>query len=446
MAVADDNWQTKRSNISERIKFLFQNELLSDVKLVVPVSNDQSESRKIIPSHKFVLAISSPVFYAMFYGQMAETTDFVELPDCDYESLLELFRYLYSDEVKLTGSNVMPVLYLAKKYMVPSLADKCTEYLRVHLGATNVFSILPYAQKFEVKDLEDQCWEVIELQTEKAVTSDGFDTLERSLLESLVKRERLNVKEVELFKAVDRWATKEIERQGITDDSNDKRKIIGEDIVKAIRFPVMSQKEFISVVPDCNILTTKEIVDTVKHFNNVLTSPLPFSAFSRINIINKCHRFEIFKTAESGPWNYLHGKPDRICFTVDKDIHLFGVQHFGRESRNYKASVELKKLKNANDYLIVKILGSYSSEAKRHDAKNYYGFDVLFDHPVRVKQNDFYELVSLVEGDSSEYGESGKTTVECCGVVFTFSNSKEQANSNQTKVKRGQFPALLFSA
>ena len=36
---------------------------------------------KVIPAHKFVLAISSPVFFAMFYGQMMETKDSIELPD-----------------------------------------------------------------------------------------------------------------------------------------------------------------------------------------------------------------------------------------------------------------------------------------------------------------------------------------------------------------------------
>ena len=102
MASVDENWQTKRSTIGERTK-----------------------AKMEIPAHKFVLAISSPVFYAMFYGQMAETTGSIELPDCEYESLLELFRYLYSNEVNLTRSIVMQVLYLAKKYMVPSLADKC---------------------------------------------------------------------------------------------------------------------------------------------------------------------------------------------------------------------------------------------------------------------------------------------------------------------------------
>ena len=59
---------------------------------------------------------------------------------------------------------------------------------------------------------------MIEENTEEAVTSDDFVTLERSLIESVVKRERLTVKEMDLFKAVDRWATRESERQGITAD------------------------------------------------------------------------------------------------------------------------------------------------------------------------------------------------------------------------------------
>ena len=106
MAVFEENWQTKCSAIADRTTFIFNTELLSDVKFVVPASIGESES-KVIPAHKFVLAISSPVFYAMFYGEMAETTDSVELPDCEYESLLEMFRYLYSDEANLSGSNVM---------------------------------------------------------------------------------------------------------------------------------------------------------------------------------------------------------------------------------------------------------------------------------------------------------------------------------------------------
>ena len=130
----------------------------------------------------------------------------------------------------------MQVLYLAKKYLVPSLARKCTEYLQEHLGASNVFSVLPHAQKFEDKDLEERSWEVIEAQTKNVLSSEEFVTLERSVVESVVKNERLNVKEVDLFKAVDRWATKEVEKQGLTPDGAVKRKILGKEIVKAIGF------------------------------------------------------------------------------------------------------------------------------------------------------------------------------------------------------------------
>ena len=78
------------------------------------------------------------MFFAMFFGQMTETKDSIELPDCEYESLLELFRFLYSDKMNLSGNNVMQVLYLANKYMVPALVEKCPEYLRGNLIASNV--------------------------------------------------------------------------------------------------------------------------------------------------------------------------------------------------------------------------------------------------------------------------------------------------------------------
>ena len=172
---------------------------LSDVKFATK-NNGESERKQVIPAHKFILAIGSPVFEAMFYGELAETKDTIELPDCDNESLLELFRYMYSDELNLSVSNVMGVLYLAKKYIVPSLTNKCAEYLKEKLDPSNVFSILPFAQKYEEKALVDRCWMVIENHTEAAVKSEAFETIERSLLEEVVARDNLSIKEVALVK------------------------------------------------------------------------------------------------------------------------------------------------------------------------------------------------------------------------------------------------------
>ena len=443
MTAAEENWQTKLSTIVQRTTCIFNNELLSDVKFVVPVSTGESESKKVIPAHKFVLAISSPVFFALFYGQMAETEDSIELPDCEFESLLELFRFLYSDEVNLSGSNVMQVWYLANKYMVPSLAKKCIEYLRDNLKASNVFSILPCTQKFEDKDLEDRCWEVIEKQTEEAVTSDEFVTVERSLVESVVKREVLNMKEVELFKAVDRWATKECKRQGITPDGETKRRILGEDVVKAIRFPLMSDKEFASAVFDSYILTLQEIGAMMKHYSGVLTSPLPFQKSVRRKTFRgkgdhfRCHRFAKC-LPDSGAWSYK-GRADCITFTVNRPIKLHGVQHFGSKGNKYTVSTEVKD--TTQDSLLAKRSGAYTSE--KDETNNFYAFDVLFDRPVCLEANKQYTLVSLIKGPVSWYGNDGQTSVESGGVRFTFSPSNDSGNG--TSVTHGQFPAFIFS-
>ena len=56
----------------------------------------------------------------------------------------------------------MQLMYLAKKYMLPSLADKCSAYLKENLDASNVFTVLPDVQKYEEKALLDHCWKVIE--------------------------------------------------------------------------------------------------------------------------------------------------------------------------------------------------------------------------------------------------------------------------------------------
>ena len=279
---SEDYWSaTTRCTIRERCKFMFNNELLSDVKFVVRDSEGRSESMKKIPAHKFLLAISSPVFYAMFYGELAEKKDSVDISDCDHESLLELFRFVYSDEVNLNADNVMQVLYLAKKYMLPSLADKCKTFLGENLDASNVFHVLPAAQKYEEKDLEDHCWKVIDNQTEEAVKSDGFVTIKNSLLKELVERDSLNVKEVELFKAVDCWAAEECKMRGLKAEGSLKRRILGERIVKAIRFPLMEEKEFVEVVLDSEILTARESFDMVQYFISVLKVPEGFSESPR---------------------------------------------------------------------------------------------------------------------------------------------------------------------
>ena len=432
------NWQAARPTIRERTKFMLNNDLFSDVKFVVRKSYGESESKQVIPAHKFVLSIGSPVFEAMFYGELAETRESIELPDCEYESLLELFRYMYSDEVNLSGNSVMGVFYLAKKYMVPSLAEKCKEYLQDNLDPSNVFSILPSAQKYEEKNLVDRCWEVIDKQTEAAVKSEGFATIERSLLEAVVIRDTLSIKEVNLFQAVDLWATKECGKQGLAANGELKRRILGEQIIKAIRFPVMKQEEFAAVVLDKNILTKDELVTFFQFFSSTLATPVGFLDTRRSGNfgICRCGRFE---SVGADNWGYGRNLDDFLAFAVDKDIMLHGLCLFGSENKDYTVRLEVKDA--SNNFSLVSKAGTFSSKLVQYKGNNYHGYEVLFD-PVNVKKDTKYQVEALITGPSSCYGCAGLGMVQVSGVKFTFSSGPA---GNGTTLHNGQFPEFLFS-
>ena len=437
----EDYWSaTTRSTIRERCKFMLNNELLSDVKFrVVRDSEGGSKSMKKIPAHKFLLAISSPVFYAMFYGELAEKKDSIDVSDCDHKSLLELFRFVYSDEVNLNGDNVMQVLYLAKKYMLPSLADECSEFLRENVDATNVFHVLPEAQKYEEKDLENHCWQVIDKQTDEAVKSDGFVIIEKSMLEELVERDSLNVREVELFKAVDCWATKECEKQGLAAEGSVKRKFLGERIVKAIRFPVMNQQEFADVVLDCDILTKDESFDLVKYFSSVLKFPVGFYEAIRPGSLQRMSRFG--STTKRSGWPNSRDKRNLIVVSVNKPIKLYAVRLFGSENNEYSVTL---KVTNVIGVALATKTGDFTSQLVQCETGDYHGFDVAFEPPVALQAGFPYSLDASISGPPSWYEHGGLAYVEHAGVTFFFANTAGLVERRDTTVSYGQFPEFVF--
>ena len=201
---------------------------------------------------------------------------------------------------------------------------------------------------------------VIENHTEAAVKSEGFETIERSLLEEVVARDSLSIKEVSFFQAVDRWATTQCEEQGLAEEGPI---ILGEEMIKALRFPVMTGEKFAVNVLDTNILTSDEIVTLFKYFT-VPTSPSPV-AFSKTprgklthaaDYITSCR----FTSCTPTSWNYYPGRSDLLCFSVDKNITLHGLRLFGSENKSY--TVTLKVTDTGSRITVVSKSGTYSSK------------------------------------------------------------------------------------
>ena len=292
---------------------------------------------------------------------------------------------------------------------------------------------------------------MIESETEEVVKAEEFVKIDKSLLEAIVKRATLTIPEVELFRAVDLWATEECKRQEVLVSGKVKRRILGEQIVKNIHFPVMEEKDFTSTVIDSNILTKTEVSELMRNFNGTLSTSVGFPEDQRVGFRWSCSRFARFWSCICEPvhWSYDGDSDsltlDAIVLEVDKDIMLHGIRFFGCiNSKGYLISLKIIDKKNGTKMLSLKDM-SFSSVLLPYREEEISGYDVVFD-PVILRKNADYVVKSLTDYPETCFGCDGVNIIQSHGVTFTFKDYKStnRENENETGVHYGQFSSFFF--
>ncbi|XP_053318600.1 BTB/POZ domain-containing protein 2 isoform X3 [Spea bombifrons] len=299
------NWQATKTTVRERFTFLFNNEVLSDVHFLV----GKGLGSQRIPAHRFVLAVGSAVFDAMFNGGMATTSTEIELPDVEPAAFLALLKFLYSDEVQIGPETVMTTLYTAKKYAVPALEAHCVEFLKKNLRADNAFMLLTQARLFDEPQLASLCLENIDKNTSDALNAEGFTDIDLDTLVAVLERDTLGIREIRLFNAVVRWSEAECQRQQQPVTSENKRKALGKAL-SLIRFPLMTIEEFAAGPAQSGILTDREVVSLFLHFTVNPKPRVEFIDRPRCCLRGKECNINRFQQVESR-WGYS-GTSDRI--------------------------------------------------------------------------------------------------------------------------------------
>ena len=266
-------------------------------------------------------------------------------------------------------------------------------------------------------------------------------TIQRSILESVVVRDSLSIEEVDLFQAVDLWATKQCEANGSTASGELKRRILDERIVKAIRFPVMTQREFAAAVVEKGILTPDELRRFSQFFNSTLTSPVGFPETKRPGPFLRFRRFESVVETDL----LCDGREDIVLFCVNKDIILHGVCLCGSNGNDYTVTLGLLDVSMPPFQFITQVTGTFSSRLLEYKGSTYYGFKVLFDSSVALEKNTEYKIAASITGPPSWKGVGGTVSVQTSGVTFQFHLCGFNPDGVRSNELVGQFPEFLFS-
>uniref|UniRef100_A0A8C4Y3L6 BTB domain containing 2 n=1 Tax=Gopherus evgoodei TaxID=1825980 RepID=A0A8C4Y3L6_9SAUR len=429
------NWQATKPTVQERFAFLFNNEVLSDVHFLV----GKGRGSQRIPAHRFVLAVGSAVFDAMFNGGMATTSTEIELPDVEPAAFLALLKFLYSDEVQIGPETVMTTLYTAKKYAVPALEAHCVEFLKKNLRADNAFMLLTQARLFDEPQLASLCLENIDKNTSDAINAEGFTDIDLDTLVAVLERDTLGIREVRLFNAVVRWSEAECQRQQLQVIPENKRKVLGKAL-SLIRFPLMTIEEFAAGPAQSGILTDREVVSLFLHFTVNPKPRVEFIDRPRCCLRGKECSINRFQQVESR-WGYS-GTSDRIRFSVNKRIFVVGFGLYGSIHGPTDYQVNIQIIHTDSNTVLGQNDTGFSCDGSSST------FRVMFKEPVEILPNVSYTACATLKGPDSHYGTKGLRKVihesPTTGAKTCFTFCYAAGNNNGTSVEDGQIPEIIF--
>ncbi|KAL7742775.1 hypothetical protein ACLKA6_019590 [Drosophila palustris] len=212
----DLDWQNSLTEIKERGQYLLHSEKWADCRFLVGTPPNQ----RIICGHKLLLAMASPVFERMFFGQLPDKTDPIIIPDVQPEAFEAMLEYIYTDRITIGSfDKACELCYVAKKYMLPHVVTRCTHFLWADLSPKNACRAYEFAKLFDEPRLMQSSMDLIAANTREVLSDPSFLDIEVSTLMAILDQHRLNIdSELDLFNCLLKFAS---ERGILNENPND---------------------------------------------------------------------------------------------------------------------------------------------------------------------------------------------------------------------------------
>ena len=246
---------TKASNVNR----MYNNTFISDIKLTF----GEKKPGQVFYAHKYVLAISSPVFNEMFYSNTEKSIKTIHIPNQDGETLARFFSYIYKEECPKDFEKDLEVLHLIKKYEIRSFDSTCSDSFQRTTELQKACKLLDELLEMKAEALADVCLGKIDILADEYFTSEYFLNINQTTLKTLINRDTLYCNETDIFEAVLKWADHQCSLKNLETTGANRRMVLG-DVIYSIRFLLMNQSEFATHVMPTDILQDDETVAIIK--------------------------------------------------------------------------------------------------------------------------------------------------------------------------------------
>lgn len=141
-----------------------------------------------IKANKFILA-QSPVFAAMLYNHDTKEAKegVIEIADISQESLNEMIRYMYTDEIPNLKELAIDLLYAGNKYDLPRLVKKAEEYLMSNVTIKNFGAISIAADQLNIVELQNAVVNFIVENQDFILTTTDWTSFQENNLELAIE-------------------------------------------------------------------------------------------------------------------------------------------------------------------------------------------------------------------------------------------------------------------
>ena len=321
-------------------------------------------------------------------------------------------RYIYGHPINYPLTDLDESYMAADKYLLHQFSEAFFEYIERKLNPKN--SCLIFEQLVKIGGREERTLAHVKRTivecSKKAFESEHFMRIDQETLISLLSLDELSIDEIDLVTAVSKWVDCEVQRQGLSVNRENRRKVF-EQIKGYILFAALAPESLANCKEIVGLFTAEEIGLLCLHLLNKefpLTikpeTPRRAGAYARSVFVAHDSIFPISESFDS-EWLLLE-----MSLTVNRRVSVRTI-HTTYSQSAYHMSLDIRGLK------------AQKFKMKRFMKDDKWSF--AFEPPVVLEPNFSYKLLVNAEGDVSWEDElTEQTVLDYKGsVIFTVGDA-----------------------